>query len=148
MKTAIVYFSKHHGNTKKLIDAIAEKYPVDKISIAEQPEAELEGYELIGIASGIYAGSFAKQMIKYVKNHLPPESRVFLISTSAGPKPNYEKTIRKVLDEKNCTITGSYMCLGFYTFGPTKLFGGTAKGHPTDEEIKGAVSFYEGIKAK
>ena len=25
MKTAIVYYSKHHGNTKKVIDAIAEK---------------------------------------------------------------------------------------------------------------------------
>ena len=25
MKTAIVYYSQHHGNTKKLIDAIAEK---------------------------------------------------------------------------------------------------------------------------
>ena len=25
MKPAIIYYSKHHGNTKKLLDAIAEK---------------------------------------------------------------------------------------------------------------------------
>jgi flavodoxin len=28
MKTAIVYYSQHHGNTKKLLDAIAEKHDV------------------------------------------------------------------------------------------------------------------------
>lgn len=26
MKVAIIYYSKHHGNTKKLLDAIASKY--------------------------------------------------------------------------------------------------------------------------
>ena len=28
MKTAIVYYSQHHGNTKKLLDAIKDKYDV------------------------------------------------------------------------------------------------------------------------
>ena len=31
MRTAIVYVSKHHGNTKKLVDAIAEKYEITAI---------------------------------------------------------------------------------------------------------------------
>ncbi len=31
MKTAIVYASTHHGNTKKLLDAIAAAYEVDLI---------------------------------------------------------------------------------------------------------------------
>ena len=35
MKTAIVYYSQHHGNTKKLIDAIAAKYEVDLIDAAQ-----------------------------------------------------------------------------------------------------------------
>ena len=29
MKTAIVYYSQHHGNTRKLLDAIAEKNEVN-----------------------------------------------------------------------------------------------------------------------
>ena len=33
MKTAIVFYSRHHGNTKKLLDAIAEKYPVTLNSV-------------------------------------------------------------------------------------------------------------------
>lgn len=31
MKTGIVYESTHHGNTKKLLDAIAKKYEVTLI---------------------------------------------------------------------------------------------------------------------
>lgn len=31
MKTAIVYYSRHHENTKKLLDAIAKKYEVTLI---------------------------------------------------------------------------------------------------------------------
>ena len=33
MKTAIVYHSYHHGNTKKLLDAIAEKHEVTLIDV-------------------------------------------------------------------------------------------------------------------
>ena len=33
MSTAIIYYSKHHGNTKKLLDAIAAKYEVTLIDV-------------------------------------------------------------------------------------------------------------------
>ena len=36
MKTAIVYYSKHHGNTKKLLDAIAAENEVTLIDVTEQ----------------------------------------------------------------------------------------------------------------
>lgn len=32
---------------------------------------------------------------------------------------------------------------GFDTFGPFKLVGGLQKGHPTEEELKGAIEFYK-----
>lgn len=35
MKTAIVYYSTHHGNTKKLLDAIAEKNEVALIDLTK-----------------------------------------------------------------------------------------------------------------
>ena len=59
MKTAIVYYSKHHGNTKKLLDAIAGENEVTLIDVTAQPAADLTGYERIGFASGIYYNSFA-----------------------------------------------------------------------------------------
>lgn len=39
-------------------------------------------------------------------------------------------------------MLGVYGCRGFDTFGPFKLIGGIAKGHPTQNEIDGAVEFY------
>ena len=149
MKTAVIYLSKHHGNTKKVLDAIAERHSLTLYDVTGKPRVPWEEYDLIGIASGIYAGSFGKPLLKFVKEQLPDNKKVFLISTSAGPKGGYENTIRKLLSQKpGCEIVGNYMCLGFNTFGPTKLFGGTAKGHPTREELDAAVAFFEGLSEK
>ena len=54
MKTAIIYYSKHHGNTKKLIDAIAAKHDITAINASETKTADLSGFDRIGFASGIY----------------------------------------------------------------------------------------------
>ena len=53
LSTAIVYHSSHHGNTKKLVDAIAQGYDVTLIDASAQKRADLGRYELIGFASGI-----------------------------------------------------------------------------------------------
>lgn len=54
MKTAVVYYSRHHGNTKKVLDAIAAKHDLTLIDAAETPNADLSDYDLVGFASGIY----------------------------------------------------------------------------------------------
>ena len=58
MKTAIVYVSEHHGNTKKLVDAIASAAQVDVIDAAQVGRAALDDYELIGFASGVAFGKY------------------------------------------------------------------------------------------
>ena len=143
MSTAIVYYSKHHGNTKKLLDAIAEKHPVTLIDVTAQPDADLSGYERIGFASGIYYSAFAKQIISFANAHLPERKDVFYIYTHGAPKGDFLKAMREIADKKHCREIGEYRCQGVDTFGPFKLVGGIAKGHPTEEEIKGAVTFYQ-----
>ena len=143
MNTAIVYYSKHHGNTKKLLDAIAEKHPVTLIDVTAQPDADLSGYERIGFASGIYYGAFAKQIIAFANAHLPERKDVFYIYTHGAPKGDFLKAIREIAMKKHCWEIGEYRCQGFDTFGPFKLVGGIAKGHPTEEEIEGAVTYYQ-----
>jgi len=142
MKTAIVYYSRHHGNTKKLVDAIAAKNDVDLIDVTAQTSADLAGYDRIGFASGIYYNSFAKQLLSFAETSLPEGKDVFYLFTHGAPKGVFLTSIRKIAEQKNCREIGSYHCLGFDTFGPFKLLGGIAKGHPTEEEIKGAVEFY------
>lgn len=70
---------------------------------------------------------------------------MFFIYTHGAPVGGFLKGIRAIADKKRCREIGAYHCLGFDTFGPFKLVGGVAKGHPTEEEIKGAVAFYQGL---
>lgn len=145
MKTAIVYYSEHHGNTKKLLDAIAAKHDVTLINVTKTPETDLSGYDRIGLASGIYYSSFAKQLLAYAEEHLPEGKDVFYIFTHGAPKGMFLNAVRKIAEAKHCRELGDYHCQGFDTFGPFKLVGGIAKGHPTEDEISGAISFYEGL---
>lgn len=146
MKTAIVYFSQHHGNTKKLLDAIAKKHEVTLIDVMAQPAADLSAYDRVGFASGIYFSAFAKQIIAFASAHLPENRDVFYIYTHGAPKGDFLKAMREVSAQKHCHEVGEYHCQGFDTFGPFKLVGGIAKGHPTRSEIDGAVQFYAELR--
>lgn len=143
MTTAIVYYSKHHGNTKKLLDAIADKNEVTLIDVTEHPSADLRSYDRIGFASGIYYNSFARQILSFAQECLPENKDLFYIFTHGAPKGIFLTAIRKIAEQKHCRELGSYHCLGYDTFGPFKLVGGIAKGHPTEKEIEEAVSFYQ-----
>ena len=145
MTTAIIYYSQHHGNTKKLLDAIAKENEVTLIDVTAQPNADLTGYDRIGFASGIYFSAFAKQLIAFAEAHLPENKDVFYLYTHGAPKGDFLKGMREIAEKKRCRELGEYRCQGFDTFGPFKLVGGIAKGHPTEEEIKGAVDFYKSL---
>ncbi|MBR2577699.1 MAG: hypothetical protein IKE38_02095, partial [Erysipelotrichaceae bacterium] len=80
MKTAIIYYSKHHGNTEKLLKAIAAAdASLTLVDVTKEPHFDLSGYERIGLASGIYFSSFAKQVLSYAENHLPEGKEIFYI---------------------------------------------------------------------
>ena len=68
MKTIILYYSNHHGNTKKLVDAIQASDPenVEILDVTTAGPKDLSGYDLIGVASGIYAGNFGKPLLNYM----------------------------------------------------------------------------------
>ena len=143
MATAIIYYSQHHGNTKKLLDAICAADPeIDLIDVTVGAK-DLSAYDRVGIASGIYFSSFAKQVLSYAEEHLPEDKPVFLIYTHGAPKGDFLKGIREITKKKHCPELGEYHCQGFDTFGPFKLVGGIAKGHPTQDEIEAAVRFYQ-----
>ena len=148
MKTAIIYYSKHHGNTKKLLDAI-KKASTDEITLfnaSETSRANLEAYDRIGFASGIYYSKFDKRVLSFAKNNTPNGKDVFFIYTYGTEKPGYTKSIREALSGTNANIIGEYGCLGFNTFGPFKLIGGMAKNHPDQTDIDKAIAFYTHLR--
>ena len=84
MKTAIIYASVHHGNTKKIIDEIAKTNEVDLIDATQVTEKDLSGYDLIGFASGVYYGKFPQSVLKFASVHLIENKIIFLMCTYGG----------------------------------------------------------------
>ena len=144
MKAAILVYSSHHGNTRKLAERIAAK-GADLIDVTAEKERDLSGYDLIGAASGVYGGSFGMPMLNFLEANLPEGKDVFFVYTYAVKMGHYLNAAKKVTDAKKARIVGEYSCQGYNTFGPFKLIGGTARNHPTDEEIEGAGRFFEDL---
>ncbi|NLV59338.1 MAG: flavodoxin [Clostridiales bacterium] len=146
MKTAIVYVSTHHGNTKKLVDAIAEKYDITAIDGTREKNFDLAGFDRIGFASGIAFGKFYPQMLALMNEKLPEGKAVFFLYTYGGRTEMYCNAARKIAEKKKATILGEYGCKGYDTFGPFKLIGGISKNHPDEADLQNAVAFYGRLK--
>lgn len=146
MKTAIVYYSKHHKNTEKLVDAISLQHGVTLINASENKNADLSNFDYIGFASGIYFASFANQVLTFAENNLPKNKKVFFICTCGFWSPVfYFRAIRRIAKSKGCRELGAFQCRGYDTFGLFKSIGGMAKGHPNEKDISKAIRFYQNI---
>ncbi|MBR2990244.1 MAG: hypothetical protein IKF51_02130 [Solobacterium sp.] len=145
-RTLIVCDSPHHGNTRKVADALAEEFPeITVMTINEARAASLKEYDLVGLASGIYYGSFSKPLLAYAET-LPRGTAVFTLYTYGIKRDGYVNRLHEILRTRGCRIIGSYGCPGYDTFGPLKLVGGISKDHPNATDIRLAASFYEHLK--
>lgn len=143
--TIIFYHSEHHGNTKKLVDAIAAAHEVEVVSIPTNVEIDFSAYKNIGFASGIYMQKFHKTMFDFAEENKEKMigKRAFLIYTHGAVSCNAADSFNELLNSNGINVVARYYCRGFDTFGPFKLIGGIAKGHPAEDEILGAVRFFE-----
>ena len=144
-KAVIVYASTHHGSTRKLAEAIASRYDVHLIDATKQSSADLSAYDLIGFASGIDFGKFYDSVEQFLEKNLPENKRVFFLYTCARASNRFTETIKTAARKKEATILGEYGCRGFNTYGPWKMIGGMNKGHPSVEELRGSVGFFESL---
>ena len=147
-KTAIIYASKHHGSTYKLVKTISEKYAIDQIDAENVHIMDLSPYDLIGFASGIDFGKFYPSVEQFLKDNLPENKKVFFLYTCAKKNLRFTERIKQEAIERRAVILGEYGCRGCNTYGPWKYIGGMNKNHPSQEELKEAVYFYEDILKK
>jgi flavodoxin len=145
MKTAICYYSRHHGNTLKVLEAMGQGNEIDLIDVTSRIAVDLTGYDTVGFASGIYYGKMHDTVVNFARQYLPRGKNVFFVYTCGSQRSGYTKAIAEVAAEKGATILGEYGCLGYDTFGPFKLIGGIAKGHPDEAELDGARRYYQQI---
>ena len=143
MKTAIIFASVHHGNTRKIVEKIARNNDVDLIDATQVKEKDLSEYDRIGFASGIYYGKFHQSVLNFASVNLPEYKEVFLICTYGGSAAY--QSIETIINDKHCNVIGKFSCKGYDTFGPFKLVGGIAKGHPNEKDLTAAMEFYQSL---
>ena len=145
MKAVIIYASTHHGNTRKVVEAIANECDVELVDATKVHEKDLREYDLIGFASGIFYSKFSAQVLNFANINLPMNKDVFFIATAGNPMKGNFNSISAIAKDKHANERGRYQCKGFDTYGPFKLIGGIQKGHPDENELKEAVEFVKEI---
>lgn len=142
MKTAIIYKSIHHGNTKKVAETMARALKADLIDLKDAKPEIINEYDLIGFGSGIYYYRPHKKLRKFIEGLNNIENRnkkAFTFITSGNGKPN--KWLNENLTKKGFEVLGDFTCKGFDTYGPLKLVGGHNKGQPNEKDLKDAENF-------
>lgn len=147
MKTAVVYHSSHHGNTKKLLDAMAQEGEVTLLAAASNLDVDLAGYELIGFASGTYASRLHEDVLRCAERNLPSGKPVFVVYTYGAWRPKLSN-LERIVRSKGGMLLGVYGCPGFCTFGPLKLIGGIAKGRPNAQDTAAAAAFFKEVRSR
>lgn len=146
MNTAICYYSRHHGNTRKVLEAMAQEGGVELIDVTTRQAVRLEGYDCVGFASGIYGFAFQEAVVEYARQYLPDGKPVFFVCTYGGAKGTGPKAVAEIAREKGCPVLGEFSCKGYDTFGPFRLVGGIAKGHPDAADLEDARRFYRVLR--
>jgi len=151
MKTLILYTSVHHGNTEKVVKAMASVLNADLLRVEQADENVLAGYDLIGFGSGIYFGRHHESLLNFV-DRLPMlrNKKAFILSTSGlrriRPIYDFDKPLREKLQQKGFNIIGEFSCRGFDTSRAAKIIGGINKGRPNAKDLQKAEEFARGLK--
>lgn len=150
MKVLIVYESIHHGNTKKVLDAIAKelrkKCKVQMIKPSKASGSLIKKSGLIIFGSGIYASKHHASLLRLVdKLSENKGKKAVIVSTSGFSLKSFHNALRKKLVNKGFKVIAEFNCKGWDTFGPFKLIGGINKGRPSNKDLEEAEKFIRKI---
>lgn len=148
MKTVIAYESKEQQSVLKLVKAIEGKFTVTLIDVTETRSANLSEYDLIGFASEIEDDGFYRDIASFAANWMPRDKKIFFLYTAPTEKSDYCEELEGTAHFKNCEVVGRYGCMGQEGLSGFRLFGNKNKNHPNEEEIDGALKFFEEISGE
>jgi len=148
LKVLIIYHSEHHGNTKKIAKAMAEKINADILKAADVNLNKFEEYDIVGFGSGVYNGKLHKELSEILSKLSQQDDKKAFIFSTTGSKTYSSmahERFRPMLEEKGFEIIGEFSCLGFDT-ALTKE--GINKDRPNKQDIKDAEDFIVNIIKK
>ena len=154
MKSVIAVHSYHHGNTRKIADAIGGELAAEVMTVAEMAKIETAAYDLIGFGAGIDSGRHYEPMLEFAEA-MPQATgqKVFIFSTAgiAGKekkKLSDHNALRDILCGKGYETLGEFACKGFNTNSFLKYLGGMNKGRPNADDISAASGFARELKGR
>lgn len=146
MKTAICYCSRHHGNTLKVLQAMAEEGDIDLIDVTTRQAVSLEDYDCVGFASGVYFGKFHEGVTAFARQYLPLGKPVFFRLHIWRGEGKWLQGTDGDRGGKGLTSAQHIWLPGYDTLGPWKLVGGIAMGHPSTRDLHKARAFCRKIQ--
>jgi flavodoxin len=116
LKILITYYS-NTGNTQKVAESINDGLSgenIELISIKDLDPSILNSYDLVFLGSGVYASRVHKSILDLIKNapKLPPKIVYFCTHASLKFYQKPFDKITKLLEKQDCSILGSFDCVG------------------------------------
>ena len=147
MKTLIVCVSQHHGNTKKIADAMAAVLGAEVRRPDDVNVEALAEYDLIGFGSGIAFGKHYQPLLRWVETFPMLDKKAFVFSTRGASRlGSQHRALKSKLEEKGLAVVGEFSCRGFDTYGLMKLVGGIARGRPNEQDLCNAKEFARALE--
>jgi flavodoxin len=150
VKSLVVVFSYHHGNTEKIANACAKVLGTEVKTPQQLKPEEIAEYDLVGFGSGIYSATFDPSVLDLADRlQNAARKKAFLFSTYGAPgfvanrefiEKNHQQ-IREKLQVKGYTVIGEFGCAGWNTNSFLRFFGGLNKGRPDANDLKNAETF-------
>jgi flavodoxin len=150
VKSLVVVYSYHHGNTEKIAHAMAGVLGAEVKTPQQVFPEKLREYDLIGFGSGIYSATFDPAVLRLADRlSFAAGKKAFIFSTYGAPafianrefvEQNHDQ-IREKLQLKGYTVIGEFGCAGWNTNSFLNYFGGLNKGRPDAGDLKNAEAF-------
>jgi flavodoxin len=139
MRPIIIYSSKS-GNTKKIADSMASQIGCEAIRITSgiaPSTVDLEGYDLVFVGTGLFAGTPNEDIVRYLRNLNFKSTKLFARFITWGGAPRTDKLaltrLKTLLESKGQKVLEAHFaCYGGWKGILMK------RGHPKTEEIEAA----------
>ncbi len=146
MNSLIIYESFHHGNTRKVAEAINEELKGTLISVLDVQTVDLRQFDPIGFGSGVYYDDLHNTILAMGEREPLEGKHVFVFSTSKKGQTGPHANIKTILEHRGALVLGDFACRGYDTAGIWKLLGGRSKDHPDQEDLAQARAFARNVR--
>lgn len=150
-KILLFCYSYHTLSTKKLCEGIKQKMSsIDLVLLKDgdgsMVTSDVDNYDYIGFASGIYFWDYGKPIYEQVKKIGDFKGKkCFVLTTSGSASDRYNYYLREEITKRNGNFVGGWGCKGYGNYFPLNLFGGSNPGKPDEMDIEKACNFISGL---